>query len=54
VGAVRDHAISLACEGLPSMLAQNHDDLSSETLARFDVTLVGAIEPPVLWPLPSY
>jgi hypothetical protein len=46
VGAVRDHALSLAClrEGQPAMQARNYDDLSAETLARFDHAHVGAIE----------
>jgi hypothetical protein len=46
VGAVRDHALSLAClrEGLPAVQARNYDDLSAETLARFEDAHVGAIE----------
>lgn len=37
VGAVRDHALALAClrEGLPAVQARGYDDLSAETLARF-------------------
>jgi hypothetical protein len=47
VGAVRDHALSLAClrEGLPAVQARNYDDLSGETLARFEDAHVGAVEP---------
>src|SRR4051812_9019610 len=47
VGAVRDHALSLAClrEGLPAAQARGYDDLSAETLARFEAAHVSAIEP---------
>jgi hypothetical protein len=47
VGAVRDHALSLAClrHGLPAVQARGYDDLSAETLARFEATHVGAVEP---------
>ena len=50
VGAVRDHALSLAClrQGLPAVQARGHDDLSAETLARFDDSHVGALEPGAL------
>ena len=50
VGAVRDHALSLAClrEGLPAVQARGHDDLSAETLARFEAAHVGALEPDAL------
>jgi hypothetical protein len=50
VGAVRDHALSLAClrEGVPAVQARGYDDLSAETLAQFDDTHVGAAEPGVL------
>ena len=50
VGAVRDHALSLAClrEGLPPLQARNYDDLSAETLGRFEDAHVGAVEPGVL------
>jgi hypothetical protein len=50
VGAVRDHALSLAClrEGLPAGQARSYDDLSAETLARFEGTQVGALEPGAL------
>ena len=50
VGAVRDHALSLAClrEGLPAVQARGYDDLSAETLVRFEGAHVGALEPGAL------
>ena len=50
VGAVRDHALSLAClrQGLPAVQARGYDDLPGETLARFDDTHVGTLEPEAL------
>src|SRR6266566_9950629 len=47
VGAVRDHALSLAClrQGLPAVQARGYDDLSAETLARFEDAHAGAVEP---------
>src|SRR5207248_1571157 len=47
VGAVRDHALSLAClrQGLTAVQARGYDDLSAETLARFEHVHVSAIEP---------
>jgi hypothetical protein len=47
VGAVRDHALSLAClrQGLPAVQARGYDDLSAETLARFEHAHVSANEP---------
>ena len=50
VGAVRDHALSLAClrQGLPAVQARGYDDLSSETLARFHDAHVGTVEPGAL------
>jgi hypothetical protein len=47
VGAVRDHALSLAClrEGLAAVQARGYDDLSAETLARFEDAHVTALEP---------
>src|SRR6266536_276780 len=47
VGAVRDHALSLAClrQGLPAVQARGYDDLSAETLARFEHAHVSVIEP---------
>jgi hypothetical protein len=51
VGAVRDHALSLAClrEGLPAVQARGYDDLPAETLACLDAAHVGALEPGALW-----
>jgi hypothetical protein len=50
VAAVRDHALALAClrEGLTAVQARGYDDLSAETLARFEDALVGALEPGAL------
>jgi hypothetical protein len=50
VGAVRDHALSLAClrEGRPGAQARGYDDLSTETLARFEDAHVSAVEPGAL------
>jgi hypothetical protein len=50
VGAVRDHALSLAClrQELPAVQARGYDDLSAETLARFEAAHVGAVEPGAL------
>ena len=50
VGAVRDHALSFAClrQGLPAVQARGYDDLSAETLTRFEATHVGAFEPGAL------
>ena len=50
VGAVRDHALSLAClrEGLPAVQARGYDDLSGETLARFEDARIGSLEPAAL------
>jgi hypothetical protein len=50
VGAVRDHALSLAClrEGRPVAQARGYDDLSAETLARFQDARAGALEPGAL------
>ena len=49
VGAVRDHALSLAClqRGLPAVQARGYDELPPETLAGFDRT-VGSVEPDAL------
>ena len=46
VGAVRDHALALAClrEGLPAVQARGYDDLPDEALARYGDTRVRAIE----------
>jgi hypothetical protein len=50
VDAVRDHALSLAClhHGLPAVQGRRYDDLPPETLARFEATHVGAVEPVAL------
>jgi hypothetical protein len=50
IGAVRDHALSLAClrQGLPAVQARGYDDLPAETLARFPETHVAAVEPEAL------
>jgi hypothetical protein len=50
VGAVRDHALALAClrESVPAVQARGYDDLSADTLARFDATHIGVIEPGAL------
>jgi hypothetical protein len=47
---VRDHALSLAClrEGLVAVQARGYDDLSPESLARFEDAHVGAGEPGAL------
>jgi hypothetical protein len=47
VGAVRDHALSLAClrRQLPAVQARGYDDLPAETLAGFDGTHVDSLEP---------
>jgi hypothetical protein len=50
VGAVRDHALSLAClrEGVPPTQARGYDDLSVDTLAAFQATHVLDTEPGAL------
>jgi hypothetical protein len=50
VGAVRDHALALAClrHGLAVAYARGYDDLPAETLARFAGTHVAAVEPAAL------
>jgi hypothetical protein len=47
IGAVRDHALSLAClrRELPAVQARGYDDLSADALAGFDGTHVGSLEP---------
>lgn len=49
-GALRDHALALACvrEGVIAVQARGYDDLSSETLSRFEGTHVGTLEPAAL------
>jgi hypothetical protein len=50
VGAVRDHALALAClrEGVPAVQARGYDDLSTETVALFADTHVASVEPGAL------
>jgi hypothetical protein len=50
VDAVRDHALVLAClrEGVTAVQARGYDDLSAETLAGFDNSHVGTVEPNAL------
>jgi hypothetical protein len=50
VGAVRDHALSLAClrQGLPAVQGRGYDDLSAETLARFRDAHICTVEPEAL------
>jgi hypothetical protein len=47
IGAVRDHALSLAClrRGLPAVQARGYDDLPADTLAGLEGTHVGSLEP---------
>ena len=47
VGAVRDHALSLAClrRELPAVQARGYDELPADTLAGFGETHVGSLEP---------
>lgn len=47
IGAVRGHALSLACLrlGLPAVQARGYDDLPAETLAGFTGTHVGSLNP---------
>jgi hypothetical protein len=49
-GAVRDHALSLAClrRGVIPVQARGYDDLPAETLAPFARALVGRVEPEAL------
>jgi hypothetical protein len=50
VGAVRDHALALACleRGLLAVQARGYDDLPPETLERLDGAHVGSLEPGAL------
>jgi predicted nucleotidyltransferase len=50
LGAVRDHALSLAClrHGVVAVQARGYDELPAEILAQFNRTLVGAAEPRTL------
>lgn len=47
IGAVRDHALSLAClrRELPAVQARGYDDLPADILASFDGTHVESLEP---------
>jgi hypothetical protein len=47
VGAVRDHALALACLrlGLPAVQARGYDDLPADVLAAFAETHVVSLEP---------
>jgi len=47
IGAVRDHALSLAClrRELPAVQARGYDDLPAETLSGLNETHVGSLEP---------
>jgi hypothetical protein len=47
VGAVRDHALSIAClrRELPAVQARGYDDLPADVLAQFDDTHVGTLDP---------
>ena len=47
VGAVRDHALALAClrEGVTATQARGYDDLSAQALRPFEDAHVGAVEP---------
>ena len=50
IGAVRDHALSLAClrRELPAVQARGYDDLPADTVAGFDGTHVGSLQPELL------
>jgi hypothetical protein len=50
VGAVRDHAVSLACvrHGVTAVQARWYDDLPAESRIRFEGTHVGGVEPATL------
>ena len=47
IGAVRDHALSLAClhRELPAVQARGYDDLPADTLADFAGTHIDSLEP---------
>ena len=47
IGAVRDHALLLAClrRGLPAVQARGYDDLPADSLASFNGTHVESLEP---------
>src|SRR5437667_10363047 len=46
IGAVRDHALAVAClrEGVPAVQARGYDDLSAETLAHCEDTHIAAFD----------
>jgi hypothetical protein len=50
VGALRDHALALAClrQGLPAAQARGYDDLPAEILVRFEDAHVASLEPGTL------
>ena len=50
VGALRDHALSLAClnQGVTVSQARGFDDLPAEVVARFEDTHVGDVQPAAL------
>ena len=50
VGAVRDHALSLACLrlGLPAVQGRGYDDLPAEALAEFEGAHVASLDPGAL------
>ncbi|MCD6020297.1 MAG: hypothetical protein K0R20_7 [Actinomycetia bacterium] len=50
VGAVRDHALSLAClrRGLSAEQARSYDDLPAESLVRLEAAHVGRVDPTAL------
>jgi hypothetical protein len=47
IGAVRDHALSLACLrlGVPAVQARGYDDLPADVLSGFESTRVTSLEP---------
>jgi hypothetical protein len=47
IGAVRDHALSVACltRGLTAVQARGYDDLPADILAGFDSTHVASLDP---------
>jgi len=47
IGAVRDHALSLACLrlGVPAVQARGYDDLPADVLAGFEESRVTSLEP---------
>jgi hypothetical protein len=47
IGAVRDHALSLAClrRDLPAVQARGYDDLPADVLATFEGTHIASLDP---------